>query len=284
MGDLFKACYFRGKELGYEDNHIHFEWPIKVAYNCDYRNKVYYPCPSHSILPIKFVENGSVNLNNYDIIDLTKPNSFYEGSIPLYIGNNKKTYAGHWNYLNKYYIEYKERPIFNIPKDKLEKPYILFHIRVANWSEYRNPDLNVFRKVIIMLKNTYSHKYNIWKCGEPCRGLDGYFDKTFEYFEELDDFLKLINNSSLFICSNSGPQTFGMMLGTPILELDSPKYGRRKGCGNFYSKEYWKNKDGIYGKTAVDWLDKSKIKTIFKGDDVKDDDILSFTEEILCQN
>ena len=64
VGQLFQSCYFRGKELGYKDNTIYLEWPLKVAFNNQYQSQVYFKCPKYSILPINFIERKDVDLSN----------------------------------------------------------------------------------------------------------------------------------------------------------------------------------------------------------------------------
>ncbi len=304
--DLFRSCYFRGKYLGYEDGNIFLEWPRKV----DYRNVVYddqhpgyiirdfYKCPSHSILPIKFLKKGDYDRDEFDEeVDLTKPDAFYDGCPPLYekmdidynledkdikksLINQKKLYMGYLGYLNKYYLDTGERPIFNIKKDKLDKPYILFHVRIAGWSTYRNPDLDILYKIIKIIKYRYGDKYEYWKCGEACEKIEEICDRTFPYHKELDDFLKFINNASLGVCCNSGPNVFLWGLGVPSLEVESPKYVKGNSLG-YHMPGYWKQKNGTMGKEILDWLDKDKLKVIYKGYPFKRKDILSYTDKWL---
>lgn len=282
--DLYRACYFKGKSLGYKDGDIYFEWPYKIAFNKDYRKGKFFKCPSHSILPIKFVNHSTIDLNDFDeVLDLMNNDVFYKGSPPIYVGKTKETqhklYIGYLSYLNKYYLDTGEHPVFDIPKDKLGKPYILFHVRIADWSTYRNPDLKRYRKIIQIIQNKYRGKYEFWKCGEPCRGLDNMFDYVAPYYEELDDFLKLINNSSFGVASNSGPDVFFWAFNIPTLEVESPRKG--KGGVGYHMPGFWKQKGGTIGEEILDWMDKSKLKVLFKDDSIIAEDIINFTDKWL---
>ena len=276
--ELYRACYFRGKQLGYEDGYIYFEWPQKIAYNGNYSNKDYFKCPTHSILPIKFIDNLSTNSIKFDkIYDLCQPNIFYDGNKPFYESTiQKKNYESHLGYLNKYFMDTGERPIFNIPKDKIDKPYILFHVRIATWSTQRNPDLNKYIEVVNMFKEIYKDKYEFVKCGEPCRGMNRLFDKIIPYYEELDDVIKLFNNSSLVVCADSGPNAIAWGLGIPIFIIDCPHFSRGE-IVNYHHPNFWKQFGGEIGETPYDWMDRNKIKVFYKGNVINKEDIISYT-------
>jgi hypothetical protein len=161
VANLFQGCYFRGKELGYNDGDIYFEWPMKVQFNNEYRKQIYFPCPKYSILPIKFINRKDVVLTEFnEIKNLVDKGVFYEDSLPLYIGDQNnpsiqhQNYLGPMDYLNKYYYETGRRPIFEIPKDNTNK-YILFHFRNTIWSTYRNPNPKIFMDVFNNLKDKY---------------------------------------------------------------------------------------------------------------------------------
>lgn len=297
--ELIRACYFRGKELGYSNGDIYFEWPKRICFDGTYRYGRYYPFPTHSELPIQFVDYENVDLSKFDkIYDLNQYGVFYENSPPIYLPiltedmiltDQIKCYISHLSYLNKYYLETKERPIFNIPKDEtvdnpssileVKKSYILFHVRIANWSEYRNPDLNVYKDVVLKIKEIYGDKYEYWKCGETCNDIDSLFDRVLPYFKELDNVIKQFNNASLIVCADSGPNVFGWGLGIPVFEIECPRFGR--GPGVYHYPEFWKNFKGEYGNTPYDWLEKDKFKVFYKGDTITKDDIFSFTSKWL---
>ncbi len=276
-GNLLQACYFRGIQLGYTPGNIYFEWPLKVAYNSEYRQKKYFKPPKNSILPLKFVERKEVKIEDYDeILDLTQPNVFYEKSPGIYKGEKDKDYTGFLNFLNKYYFDTNERPAFDINKDVMDKPYILFHVRIADWSEYRNPDLRVYKHILNLIKREYGDSYEYWKIGEKSRVLDRLFDKVLPYFGDTPNkFIRVMNNSSLLVCCDSGPDAYGMMLGIPEIHIET---NRERG---YWCIDCWKSRGNVIGKTAYDNIDTNKMKILDKGVPIDDDDIIKFLDNIL---
>lgn len=281
---LIQASYFRAKQLGYDDKDIYFEWPQKVAFSSDYRKGVYFQCPRETILPLNFINRDEVNLDDYDeVIDFCIPDSLYEGFTPLYDGDADMpsmqviSNIGFMNYINKYYYDTGKRPEFHIPKDKLEKECILFHIRIADWKQQRNPNLSIYKHMIKLIKESYMDKYDYFKIGEPCRGLDGMFDSVFPYFnDDYNKLLKIINNCSLFICCASGPNSVAEMLGTPFIQIDS-----LLGDKGFRTEEFWKRHEGVIGKTGSDWMDNNRFLIHFKGNPLDKDKILEFADRFL---
>jgi hypothetical protein len=284
---LFQVAYFKGKELGYSD--IYFEWPLKVQFNNQFKDKIYFECSDSKLLPIKFIKRENVILENYErIMDFCKPDILYEGSPPLYLGdpNNPQTqqvtYVGIANYTNKYFYDTGERPVINIPKDKVDTPYILFHYREGIWSTYRNPDIRVYFKMIDILKKKYGDKYKFWKIGETQRVLDHKFDYVAPHFSgNIDGFLRIINNSSLFICTSSGPDQFSELLGTPFIEMESEIVGKGDIRMSARTEEWWKQYEGKWGKTLFDWAYPDRRYIIFKNETLDEQKIYEFTDRWL---
>jgi len=280
---LSRPCYFRGIELGY--NNISFEWPL----NLDYKIK----CPKKTILPLKFI-NYNINHMKYDkIINLIDNDIFYRNSMPLYskLDLMKRDHYSFLNYLNKYYIQYNERPIYNIPKDNIRDDYILIHTRMSQRSPTRNPKRNTYINIINLLKNKYK-EYKLYRCGHIIRK-DEEFNSLFDgYIENVSDFnafLKLMNNCSLFIGCSSGPIQYAYSFGKPIIELDIPRtsnWGYLKnnyiGLGNYYSEKYWKRGlFGIYGDTVDYYINKEKYLKLFRGYSINKDRIYRFMDRWL---
>ena len=218
-------------------------------------------------------------------MDLCDEGVFYEGSLPIYIGSNDpqkqgQTHLSFMDYLNKYYYDNHTSPTFNIDVDQIEKPYILFHIRDAIWNKYRNPDLKVFRDVIKMIKEKYGDKVNYYKTGESHRVIDRQFDFVAPYYnDDLNKFLKLINNASLLVCTESGPNVYAQMLGVPFIELESTVVGKDGANPPCRSKEFWELYGGRFGETGFDWLDKDLYLLQYKGQPIDKDTIMEFTDK-----
>lgn len=99
LGFIYRACYFRGKELGYKD--IYMEWPNNLEFTRDHhlkRNKLKLEkkllkmkCPKETILPIKFISKKDIIPSEYDkIIDIGKSGAFYNNSEPIFIELNNR--------------------------------------------------------------------------------------------------------------------------------------------------------------------------------------------------
>jgi hypothetical protein len=207
VSPFFQAAYFRGKDLGYEDDEIYFEWPLRVACDSLAKQGDYVVCPKESIFPFHFIEKKDVNLEEYEtIIDFLERDSFFEGSMPIQENKvhtlGQRNYVSPYEYLNRRWYNMDERSVFNIPKDNLEKPYILFHYREADWSLYRNVDPRTTRKLLEVIKERYGDKYLYYKTGETQRILDRLFDFVApNYKYEPNKFFKLINNASFMVCA-----------------------------------------------------------------------------------
>jgi ADP-heptose:LPS heptosyltransferase len=283
---IAQTIYFRSKEMGYDD--VYMEWPIRVTCGPEYGDNKYMPSPKELIIPIKFINRGEWSTKDFDkVIDLTEKDSLYDGFIPLWKGKDiplrNISYLGIENYVNMYLEKTKKRPIFNIPKDKLEKPYILFHFRNSEWSSYRNSNPYSFRKIYNILNEKYRDKYNFIKCGEKFRALDRLFDKVTPYYDNFNDILKIVNNSTLFIGAAAGMLTFAQTFDIPHISLDEPKYGKDgKGHSN-REEEYWKGYGG-YGKSYCDWVDDNKTLVFWKEEGpefITSDKVLEFCGKYL---
>ena len=281
---LSRPCFFRGKELGYKN--IFFEWPLNIDYELNY---------SETILPIKFVNYYDVIPEDYDrLLYLSDRDVFYDCSTPLFNPLNpiKRDHYSFLNYLNKYYIEQMERPIYNIKKDNLKDKYILIHIRNSKRSISRNPSMENYRYIIKLLQEKCSD-YKLYGLGDDSC-LNEEFDKFFGKSSNFNDFLRLMNNSSLFIGCSSGPIQYAYSFGIPIIELDIPKSvdwgdpkgpcgpSRYKGLGNYYTEKMWKyGLYGVYGETVDHYIDKRTYLKLFKGDKINPKVIHNFLDDVL---
>ena len=297
LGFIYRACYFRGKELGYKDGHIYFEWPLKMEFTREHHLKRIgkelereikeLKCPRESILPIKFIENKDVVLLEFsEIINLIDKGVFYEDSNPIYStiedGIIVRRHQAIFNYFNKYYIEYGIRPIIKLKKDKIKEKYILVHTRNALNSILRNPDINSYRKVLGIIKEKYP-TYKIYRCGEEFTDEEDFdfFDKYIPQSESFNDFIKLVNNSSLYIGCTSGPIEYARGLGIPLIELDIPKRAwDDETLDHYYSEEYWeKYMHGIYGRNIDEHIDHNLLLQLFKGDGIDSIKICEFVDK-----
>jgi len=261
------------------------EWPLKVAYNNNFRMKEFYPCPKDSILPIKFISRDEVILENYDkIMDLCQDGVFYDNSPSLYTMDNQNivhhNFIGFLSYINKYFIDKKEHPTFNIPKEKTDKPYILFHLRIGNWSEYRNPSLIAYKDMVSIISKGYKNKFELNKIGEEQRVIDRNFNNIYTYHTNFNEFLKLINNSSLFVGCEAGPSQYARMLGIPIICIEGNANEDINGKVGYFHKDFWKKHfKGQYGETGLDWMDSNKELRYVKGQLFNEKEINGFIDK-----
>ncbi len=265
MTTLAQACYFRAKELGYK--RVVCEWHNMVAYS--WNNKGWYKgllnISSHGILPIIFVSKGTKGIRNSDMIDLSEPDSLFEGCPPIM--SNKITMVPMFDYLNKYYRNTGIRPTFNIPKDT-DNPYILFHYRKSEQDrqKYRNTPLPEWKCLLKLFKDKYGKKFKFKKIGE-ISPLDNEFDEVIDYFnDDVQGLFKLVNNASLYVGSAAGPLALTYMLNIPTIL--------------FIDKKTNKNYEG----DLYDWLDKDRIMFIH-GDYyiINDDDVLKFVNKFISE-
>lgn len=254
--ELTRVCYFKGKELGFEDNHIFLEWPDNVIFY----NKIKYEFPGYSVLPIGFVEKGSYKDSDYDkIVNLNDVGSLYENSAK-FCNNGKRNSIQLFNYSNKYFLETGVRPVFNIEKQKKKRDYILIHTRKLVDSNYRNTDTKLLFQIYKEVLEDYKVKYDIYSFGD----IQFIEDSHIGYTGNINRFIRLINNSKLVIGNPSGPNCYAIGLGIPFIEIDTNNQNKPTNFG-WYSEEFWKSiKDGIYGKSAFDFVDKDKLSIVYK--------------------
>ena len=275
---LSRACYFRGRELGYDKGNIFFEWPSNMQYQSI--------CPKKTIIPIRFVKSSDIDESSYDkVINLTDSSIFYENSLSLYNDENpiERHHDAFLNYLNKYYIDYKKRPVYHIKQDELKEPYVLVHIRKLDYAITRNSDIPKYDSILKLLRERYNG-YKTYGCGESSR-----FDKCFDYSLDFNKFLKLMNNSSLFIGCSSGPIQYAYCFDKPIIEIGIPKtinwspiQNKYIGMGDYFSKKFWKyGLHGEYGDTIDYYMDKEKYLKLFAGDVVDKKKLMEFMNKWL---
>lgn len=281
---LSRACYFRGKELGYKQ--ILFEWPSNMKYLLT--------CPKETIIPIKFISSSDIKPSEYDkIINLTEKDIFYKGSMSLFEKNNlmERNHSSFLNYLNKYYIDYKKRPVYHIKEDGLKERYVLVHTRKLEYSTTRNSNIYAYEQIIKLLKERYKG-YSIYRCGEVNiseYGFNSLFDTYFDCTKDFNCFLKLMNNSSMFIGCSSGPIQYAYSFEKPIIEIGIPKtinwssiQDKYIGMGDYFSKKFWK--EGLYGKygdTIDYYINKKTYLKLFDGDIIDKERVNEFIEKWL---
>ena len=272
---MCQACYFKGKELEYDE--IIFEWHNMVTYpfwNDDSKLMGILDCPKHNILPFFFVPKNSKILKKSKGMDISKPNVLYEGSSPLL--SNPMNMEPYLNFLNKYYLDHNEYPRIEI-KPSNDK-YILFHYRKSEQARQlvRNTIDEDFEKLYEYIREVSDYK--LIKFGEKSR-IDDKFDESYTYLNDIGDLFSLVNNSTLFIASTSGPLHIAYMLGKPsIVSIDDT-------TKKTYKEGEWKgDKDVTYGKSGYDWLDKERYYFIMNGEtnviDSKED-IIKFMEKYI---
>jgi len=256
IASLLQCCYFRGKELGYEK--VIVDWYPLVTYpNWDNEGnyKGIIRKPENGYLPMYICNKNDRSISNASIFDMTKPDVLFEGSEPILFDGNTQTC--HYTYMNKYFKEHREHPIFKISKSLPDKPYILFHFRKSEQErqKIRNTPVDDWVKTFDLLKEKYKDKVYFYKIGEQSP-IDEKFDIVFDYFpNNIIDLYKLMNNSSLYICSPSGPLCLAFVLGIPALGFNNPIFAKD------YVSERWINR---YGNTAYDWVEKDKFLLIDK--------------------
>jgi len=303
FGFICRACYYRGKELGY--NNIYIEWPNNIEYTRNHylrrNNRTTYgeplelECPDDTILPINFISNDDIKESDYDkVMNMNENDAFYNGSEPIFLeidGKILRSNLAPHEFLNKYYITYNEHPIFDIKKDKLKYKYILIHTRNALNSKSRNPKIKTYLHILKLLKENFSD-YKIFRCGETYsweveNEINEYIDDFYRPTDDFDLFLRLINNSSLYVGCTSGPIEYAKSFNLPVVELDIPLLvWDSKSTGvyasdkySYYSKEYWKNVfHGRYGDAIEDNLNQDKILKLYKNKKLNDNVILEFIE------
>lgn len=277
MMSLAHACYIRGKELGYTDNHIFMEWtPIKYNSDKGIENKFFFNKPANTILPIHFIfQNESVSESLPILINLNKPNSFYEGCPPYSIGERKSYIA--YNYLNKYVEENKVDPEVIIPSEH-KKFTVLIHIRWSYYSQERNSDLDMMKKMISRLRKEFGDKISLNCTGDVYKKeLNDIF--KFDEFDNvytpkirnLDEFFDLVNKSDIFIGPSAGVNDIARIFGKPrIILLGNLNIDNGT---EFGTKSYWDNipkrfGDKKYGDSSFSWENPDK-RILFKDDDIQ---------------
>jgi len=274
---LIQACYFRGKELGYDD--IYMEWPLKSMFSDIYGNRINIKCPPNELLPIKFIHRLEFNKYQYNKnVGLDEYNSFYKDSPPVF-EKNKTCFIGFYSFLNKYYLETGKKPIFNIKKDKLDKPYIIFHFRWSNnHSPERNPRVSSYMKIFNMIKEKYGNKYEIWKSGEPNKMLERKCDKTIPYYNDnLNEQIKVINNSSLVVSPGCGIEAYCELVDKPLLYVEASQ----DNIGGTFDKQWWKNNGGKHGEMLQEWRIGDRLHVLWKQNEVDRDEIFKFMDRWL---
>jgi len=283
---IIQACYYKGKELGYEDYHIFIEWPLNYMFSDIRGNRIDIEFPeSDSILPIIFI-NRKNSYDEYDqILYLDDYGTFYEDSPPLYEekeGRKVHSHMSFLNYLNKYRMENNKSPHIELKMTNIDKPYILFHIRYTPFhNTQRNSDFFRYKELVKIVKEHYGDKYEYWQTGEHYKPLNKYFDKLIPYYNnDINKFISIVNNSSFCITPPSGPDCWMEMLNKPMILMDIPlveKNGKPPARG----KEWWKQAKGVYGDSMHFWRDKSKYMMIQKNEDLNKNNIIQFMDKWL---
>jgi hypothetical protein len=266
MIGISHACYFKAKELGYTNNNIYIEW-TKVEYSYP-QAKVFFSKPQDGYLPIKFLYNNEININEFDTcIDLDKENVFFKGCPPFNISEKKRYSEGMDDYLNKYYNDTGERPIFKVDKDKYNKFRILFNYRKAIYSIFRNVNDNKLTDLLKFFKDKKNKDTEFNITGDvslaPKEFLNNFKNIYNPYIRDPSKLFRIINNSNLIVGASSGLADTANLFGIPTIQVDMPR--KEKG-GNpvHFSRDYWKTLSHNFGYDRYSWLDKNRYIISFE--------------------
>lgn len=264
ISTIIQSCYFKGIELNADK--IIIEWHNMVTYpnwTDDGKFEGLLSCPrENTILPLIIVPKGTKITSRAKHIDLSEPNSLFDGCNPV-ISNPMKQQPT-FEYLNKYYIDTGRRPIFKIKSDS-DTGYILFHYRESPQKRQleRNTIYSEFEEIFYICRKLFKDM-KLYKIGEPCK-LDSEFDKVFGYFpDNIGELFRIINNSSMFVATTSGPLDIAYAFGVPsIVNIDNK-------TKNDYTKGKW---NGKHGNTAYDWVDRNKYYFLWNNEYKFEDEI-----------
>jgi len=234
------ACYLKGKKREYNNIDIIFpRFGYDSRWNIPRENQIW---QKTSFLPWTWINRElKINENKYDsIIYTNRKNSLYKG-YPGLNSSGRFFYA----YLDIYYKLTGKEPVLNIPREKQDKPYILLQyrdIRGKN-SEIRNTNVKRLLTIYDIIKEKYGDRFSYYKIGEPSP-IDDRFDKSIPLmYGDVDNFCKLIRNSSLLVSGHSGPQGISLCFpDVPTIRLDM----RRK--FNPRDETHWKRQVGDISK------------------------------------
>jgi len=278
MISSINACYFRGKELGYDD--ITLEWPL-IKYNIANRRKYSILKPKDGLLPIKFEYFQYLNHIEYDeIINLNKPNSLYEGC---------ESYSVHYKYKNiyifptfliKYYLSTGIAPFINLKKKKNNKFLVIFHYRNSYYSQQRNSNLDDYHLILNKLKDVYGDdmRYEITgDCYKSSKDIsNGFDDIHFPYIRNINKFFKLMSSADLMIGPPSISTDSSRMFGIPLIDLYHIKEEVTKG---YDTTKYQKQLKDKYGKQHMFWDDPERYYTHIKDTPLDMNPIMDFVDK-----
>jgi len=269
MVSVAHSCYFKAKELGYTDNNIYIEW-TRVEYSYP-QAKTFFSKPQDGYLPIKFLYNNEININEFDTcIDLDKEDVFFKGCPPFNISEKKRYSEGVDDYLNKYYNDTKERPIFKVNKDKYDKFRILFNYRKAIYSTFRNVNDNKIIDLFELFKTKENKDIEFNITGDvsqtPTEFLNNFKNIYHPFIRNPTKLFKIINNSNLIVGASSGLADTANLFGIPTIQIDMPR--QEKGKPVHFSREYWKTLSHNFGYDRYSWLDKDRYIISFDDEDI----------------
>lgn len=289
LNRLLITCFFKAKELGYKEGNIYFQWPTNIRHfrNLSKTNVLgQYKCPKESILPIKFVEKGSVDYKDYNLIHLCDPNAFFEGSKPFIKPGDGNAVirdsTAYDIYPHIYLKNTGERPVMNVEKDEQEKPYILIHKRDSTYSKQRNSDMRYVLPIVKKIKRKYKDKFKYVFTGDSHVG-----DPILSLFDEWhvpngdnpNTLWKLVNNSSLVMGPSSSIIDSAIMLGVPLIYMNMPHIYR--GRPTIESEDGWRFRNMPIGKTSISWMDPDKYMVLWGKDTIDMDKIYKFIDRYL---
>jgi hypothetical protein len=238
------SCDIKAKELGYKDYDIVF--PRFIGGSVFQKSKYWNFLPNN-IIP----DYGAYD----DIIDLTKSDILYKGYKG--IANTGIHLSLFHSY---YYNKTKDIPHLNFKRNP-EKKYILFQYRdfrdpIDRMKELRNTPDKEFRYYYRLIKSMYPN-HQLWKIGEDSP-LDNKFDKVHEIFFELDRFIELMGNASLYLGGQCGPTVFAFY----FKDLPIIRYGTLRNHDWYYED----NLKNIVGNIEVhkfpNWCDDRMINLV----------------------
>lgn len=207
FGDVFEysaICYIKGKDLGYDNIHIVF--PIMGGKGKQHlTEKSYYWQPSKFLPWTWHPRNKQINSDDWDyIINTREPNSLFDGFVGL-----APVFHNLLQYSDIFYSEKNIPPYLHLERNYIETPYILFHYASAYTGSYKSEFKHTNNKQFVdsfnIIKELFGKKYKYWKIGDKSP-IDNQFDKVIpQMYDKIDDFFRIVYNSSLMIASHSAP-------------------------------------------------------------------------------
>ena len=280
MMSVAHACYFKAKELGYEDGDVYVEW-TKVEYSTNHGNFFYFK-PKDGYLPVKFLWMNEIEFDEFDeVIDLDKENVFFDGCPPYNLNRKNRYSPGVDDYLNKYFKDTGKRPVFQIPKETYDKFRILFNLRNSPYSTQRNISVDTLYDLCKQLKEKYKDKIECNLTGDV-DNLSDDMAKEFinvyrPFLKDLNKLFRILNNSNVVIGASSGLIDTANLFGVPTIQIKIPH--KEKGRIAYHTKEYWSKLSHHFGSHRYEWIGEENYITCYEENMPSQEEITSFIDK-----